>query len=148
MIFVADFWGEGHQEQLCKGFGKSYGILWIVVIFKSDIVYMSVNIFINQNSSSIDIGWWTSDRWKPQCPWNGGPKWGQVQHEQISTYPLQQQSGHVASFGLGGGETRLVVCKIAINPIGSMYGIFTYIWVIFGVNVGKYSIHGSYGNMY
>ena len=33
-----------------------------------------------------------------------------------------------------------------INPIGSMYGIFTYIWVIYGVNVGKYSIHGSYGN--
>ena len=30
-------------------------------------------------------------------------------------------------------------------PIGSMYGIFTYIWVIYGVNVGKYSIHGSYG---
>ena len=24
-------------------------------------------------------------------------------------------------------------------------GIFTYIWVIFRVNVGKYSIHGSYG---
>ena len=24
-------------------------------------------------------------------------------------------------------------------------GIFTYIWAIFGVNVGKYSIHGSYG---
>ena len=24
-------------------------------------------------------------------------------------------------------------------PIGSMYGIFTYIWVIHGVNVGKYS---------
>ena len=26
-----------------------------------------------------------------------------------------------------------------------MYGILTYIWVIFEVNVGKYSIHGSYG---
>jgi hypothetical protein len=26
-----------------------------------------------------------------------------------------------------------------------MYGIFTYIWVIYGVNVGKYAIHGSYG---
>jgi hypothetical protein len=26
-----------------------------------------------------------------------------------------------------------------------MYGIFTYIWVIFGVNVGKYSIHGASG---
>ena len=28
-----------------------------------------------------------------------------------------------------------------------MYGIFTYIWVIYGVNVGKYSIHGSYGDI-
>ena len=27
-----------------------------------------------------------------------------------------------------------------------MYGIFTYIWVIYGVNVGTYSIHGVYGN--
>ena len=26
-----------------------------------------------------------------------------------------------------------------------MYGIFTYIWVIYGVNVAKYSIHGSTG---
>ena len=33
-----------------------------------------------------------------------------------------------------------------INPIGSMYGIYTYIWLIFMVNVGKYTIHGSYGN--
>ena len=30
-------------------------------------------------------------------------------------------------------------------PIGSMYGIFTYIWFIFMVNVAKYTIHGSYG---
>ena len=26
-----------------------------------------------------------------------------------------------------------------------MYGIFNYIWVIFGVNVGKYTIHGASG---
>ena len=26
-----------------------------------------------------------------------------------------------------------------------MYGIFTYIWVIFRAKVGKYSIHGAYG---
>ncbi len=26
-----------------------------------------------------------------------------------------------------------------------MYGIFTYIWLICMVNVGKYSIHGSFG---
>ena len=30
-------------------------------------------------------------------------------------------------------------------PIGSMYGIYTYIWSIFTVNVGEYTIHGSYG---
>ena len=30
-------------------------------------------------------------------------------------------------------------------PIGSMYGIFTYIWLIFMVNVGKYTIYGWYG---
>ena len=30
-------------------------------------------------------------------------------------------------------------------PIQSMYGIFTYIWLIFMVNVGKSTIHGSYG---
>jgi hypothetical protein len=32
------------------------------------------------------------------------------------------------------------------NPRCSMYSIFTYIWLIYGVNVGKYSIHGAYGN--
>ena len=26
-----------------------------------------------------------------------------------------------------------------------MYSIFTYIWLIFMVNVGKYTIHGWYG---
>ena len=30
-------------------------------------------------------------------------------------------------------------------PIGSMYGIFTYIWWIFMVNGGKCTIDGSYG---
>ena len=35
----------------------------------------------------------------------------------------------------------------ASNPIGSMYGIFTYIWLICMVNVGKCTIHGSYVNL-
>ena len=30
-------------------------------------------------------------------------------------------------------------------PIGSMHGIVACIYLIFSVNVGKYSIHGSYG---
>ena len=32
------------------------------------------------------------------------------------------------------------------NPIGSMYGIFTYIYHKNQPNVGIYTIHGSYGN--
>ena len=35
--------------------------------------------------------------------------------------------------------------KIAVYPIPAMYGIFTYIWLILMVNVGKYTIHGWYG---
>ena len=47
----------------------------------------------------------------------------------------------------------MCMCTVRINdsiPIGSIYGIFTYIWLIFMVNVGKYiyiytyTIHGSY----
>jgi hypothetical protein len=30
-------------------------------------------------------------------------------------------------------------------PKCSVYSIFTYIWVMYGVNVGKYSMHGAYG---
>ena len=40
---------------------------------------------------------------------------------------------------------RDISCKLSSLPICSMYSIFTYIWVIYGVNVGKYSIHGAYG---
>ena len=36
--------------------------------------------------------------------------------------------------------------RMTINPRCSMYGIFTYIWVIYRVNVGKYPIHGASGN--
>ena len=32
-----------------------------------------------------------------------------------------------------------------VRPIGSMYGIYTYIWLIYMVNVAKYTIHGYYG---
>ena len=41
-----------------------------------------------------------------------------------------------------GGSRRMIN---PTKPIGSMYGIFTYIWLIFMVNVAKYTIHGSYG---
>ena len=40
---------------------------------------------------------------------------------------------------------KKVTKAICFIPSGSMYGIFTYIWLIFMVNVGIYTIHGSYG---
>jgi hypothetical protein len=42
----------------------------------------------------------------------------------------------------------VILVMMCIYPICSMYGIFTYIWVFFGANVGKYSIHGAYGYIY
>ena len=32
---------------------------------------------------------------------------------------------------------------VSTSAIGSMYGIFTYLWLNFTVNIGKYTIHGS-----
>ena len=51
---------------------------------------------------------------------------------------------------LGSKFTRIEVesdLLASLNLIGSMYdGIFTHSWLICMVNVGKYTIHGSYGN--
>ena len=44
-----------------------------------------------------------------------------------------------------GNDIPLYIIYSRIYPICSMYGIFTYIWVIFRADVGKYSIHGAYG---
>ena len=35
--------------------------------------------------------------------------------------------------------------KSCITHMLHVYGIFTYIWVTFSVNVGKYPIHGAFG---
>ena len=34
------------------------------------------------------------------------------------------------------------------NPVCSMYGIFAYIWIMYWVNVGQYSIQGAYGSFW
>ena len=49
--------------------------------------------------------------------------------------------------GCAWGDFTLVIGVISpkLYPTGSTYGIFTYIWLISMVNVGKYTIHGSYG---
>ena len=37
------------------------------------------------------------------------------------------------------------ICELKTIPIGSMYGIFTYIYHINQPNAGKYTVHGFYG---
>ena len=47
---------------------------------------------------------------------------------------------------LTGGRTSIGTQVISLSmPICSMYGIFTYIWLRFMVNVGKYSMRWWYG---
>ena len=47
---------------------------------------------------------------------------------------------------LGGSIQNLAKNGIKLPyPIGSMYGVFTYIYHKNQPNVGKYTIHGSYG---
>ena len=58
---------------------------------------------------------------------------------QPAATPLAEESG---SKRVGPGDLK--GDKPHANPRCSMYGRFTYIRVIFRVNVGKYSIHGAY----
>ena len=53
---------------------------------------------------------------------------------------FQQLESHNGGDTLESGDSR--------PPKPSMYGIFTYIWLIFMVNVGKYSIHGWQGQIF
>ena len=48
--------------------------------------------------------------------------------------------------GVSGGFWNVFVFNVCFQefPIPSMYGIFTYICLIFMVNVGRYTIHGCY----
>ena len=45
----------------------------------------------------------------------------------------------------GNSKLKSIFQESSHIPIGSMYGIFTYIWLKFMINVGKYTIHWSYG---
>ena len=70
-------------------------------------------------------------------------------------FMTNQKHGHAASLAskedIAALEGASSICNLANEgglvfiPIPSMYGIFTYIWLILMVNAGKYTIHGCYG---
>ena len=72
-----------------------------------------------------------------------------VTHGVPSISPGEKCASDIPSHGFAIFPTHRIH-GAAIYPRCSTYGIFTYIWVVFGVNVGKYSIHGvsGYGNIY
>ena len=74
----------------------------------------------------------------------------QVSSQGPSTFSTSLMISSTASESLKSSRSHkpseLEIPLLDASPTGSMYGIFTYIWLIFMVNVGKYTIHGSYGS--
>ena len=57
----------------------------------------------------------------------------------------RQRKQQVGEVGRKLEEIHVRLASLLGLPIGSMYGIFTYIYNKNQPNVGKYTIHGSYG---
>ena len=87
-------------------------------------------------SRRVPIPRFFSDHWSQQRWINFFVTWG-----------LRAEVAHQRPFcGAVDSLIRWFVSLLILPyPIGSMYGIFTYIWMIFMVNVGRYTIHGCYG---
>ena len=59
--------------------------------------------------------------------------------------PLWKEENLVNQMGAKNRQKIYIVFGSGSLPIRSMYGLFTYLWLIFTVTVSTYSIHGSYG---
>ena len=64
----------------------------------------------------------------------------------IETKQHPNQNAWLLKIFLGGAQQSCFICH-ETHPKGSMYVIFTYIWLICMVNVGKYTIHRSSGHV-
>ncbi len=99
----------------------------------------------------------------PTAPWKFWPPFfGLYSVPYIHSVPPQDGLLHIAPRFFLSAENRRPVFEGCVPPrgsiadlwgppweknnlIGSMYGGFTYMWLIFMVNVGTYAIHGWYG---
>ena len=96
-------------------------------------------------SCSIIIHLWFSRGSQTHTYWfvSGQTRTGPKNNLSVNTCLEQCQKSPEASSIVH--EACVINDALIFFPICSMYGIFTYIWVFFGANVGKYSIHGAYG---
>ena len=94
------------------------------------------------NSTKKPIDWWSGNENKSAVL---------VLKDFLSQFNIRQMLKKLA-FKVVGFRCRNPMCfssfrdtpnkkKPEILPIGSIYGIFCYIWLIFMVNVGRYTIH-------
>ena len=74
---------------------------------------------------------------------NMSPTKGQFQKERVVFQPSSFLRGD-ASFLGSFRSSNFLLCVNFSFPIGSMYGIFTYIYHKHQPNLGKNTIHGSY----
>ena len=99
-----------------------------------------VSSFPKQKNTCLDIANSSLLRWSEV---NDGP-------ESLSTtWQRKNRFWRIAGEFFGGiFTTKSNRFYITLYPIPSMYGIFTYIWLILMVNVGNYTMHGWYGYLY
>ena len=104
-----------------------------------------------ENIETINItSWWWFNHQPDDYFWNRGP---------LLTEPWSA-TAKTGGQGLAPDPTYIPQClprpKAGWNgwtmheesisyPLPSMYGVFAYIWLVYMVNVGKYTIHGCYG---
>ena len=70
----------------------------------------------------------------------------QTYHETAQIFPCHFCSHHMKPFAKNSKMSPILKqTGDSLVPIGSMYGIYTYIYHKNQPNVGKYTIHGSYG---
>ena len=123
---------------------KKIHLVWCKHVFMLGITYILNNIcgsvcfvsrvFFFSPTGNLNLG--TQKNWQPHVP--GAPASatsGASQRPRVSLKGVDVTKPPWSGRNQGN----------PIWPIGSMYGIFTYICLIFMVNVGKYTIHGSSG---
>ena len=138
---VKDIWKSLPSQQIILGINVLCGTLWPKrrhidsqifghVPFSGcmDMLYIDWLVY----SIKIDLPLWSRGDVIRPSTWGSAGVW--------------PNCGQSASVTLGSLKKWPETTNLP-EPTCAMYGIFTYIWVLHGVNIGKYSIHGASGEI-
>ena len=106
--------------------------------------YFPTIIFIIITIRSNLCFFWDDKSWKA-CTWASPSA---IEMNEAEAYPLVsmniQHGMNILKWNMFGAKFPKMFVQVPSYPIPSMYDIFTYIWLMFTLNVGKYKIQ-SYG---